>query len=289
MDFIASFLKKISYFGFVGSILFYCLSFYSFSANSYDPSQHTLVAEEAPRALQQVGVKERLGEKIDLDLNFVNEEGETVPLRQFFDGNRPVLLTLVYFECPGLCNFHLNGLTDVLKKLKWTVGEEFEFLTVSFDSSENAELAKGKKKSHLKAYGRDVGDSGWHFLTGDKENTTKLSEQVGFSYQWDEESQQWAHAAVAYVLSPDGTISRYLYGIGFEPETLRLSLVEASEGKVGGIVDKLILYCFQYDPKKSKYTLYAYNVMRAGGIVTVIFLLGLLVPFWYRQRRQAKQ
>ncbi len=245
-------------------------------------------AGEVPAALEDVGITEHLGETIDLTLPFKNEAGESVQLGKYFSGKKPVLLSLVYYGCPGLCNFHLNGVTETLKGLDWSLGKEFDMVVISIDPSEGPEMAKGKKESHVTELGRPHAAEGWHFLTGTQESITKIASQVGFKYHWDKLSKQWAHTSAMYVISPQGKLSRYLYGIQFEPKTVRLSLVEASEGKTGTVMDHLILYCFQYDPNKKTYAFYAYNIVRAGGGALGLLIIALLVPTWLRERRKSK-
>lgn len=247
------------------------------------------IENETPQQLEGVGITEHLGDHVNLDLNFRNEQGEVVPLRTYFKDHKPVLLTMAYYSCPSLCNFHLNGLNDAFKKMSSPIGSEFNVVVVSIEPKETPELASAKKASYIKAYGRPEGAAGWHFLVGDEPQIRELAKQVGFGYRWDEEQKQWAHAAAAYVLTPEGRISRYLYGIDFDPKTVRLSLVEASNGRIGTLVDKLILYCFHFDPKASKYTLYAFNVMRSGSVLVVIVLAIFLAPFWFRNRREEKR
>lgn len=244
------------------------------------------MANETPEPLKEVGITEHLGDQIDLDLQFKDETGALVPLRSFFKDHKPVLLSLAYYSCPSLCNFHLNGLRDVFKALKAPLGHDFNAVVVSIDPRETPELAANKKTSYIESYGRPEGAEGWHFLVGEDANIKKLAEQVGFRYRWDEDEKQWAHAAAAYVITPDGKISRYLYGIEFSPQTLRLSMIEASNGRIGNIVDKLILFCFHFDPKASKYTIYAFNVMRVGGGMVALLIMGYLALFWVRSRRE---
>ena len=233
-----------------------------------------------------VGIDEKLGDKIDLNLKFKNEQGEEVSLGSYFQSGKPVMLALVYFNCPSLCNFQLNGIVETLKKLEWTTGNEFEFVIASIEPTETPDLAKSKKESYMTVYDRKEGAKGWHFLTGSQESITALADQVGFRYKWVESRNEYAHTAATYVLTPEGKISRYLYGIGFTPKTLRLSLVEASNNKIGNAVDRFLLYCFRYDPEKRGYAFYAFNIMRAGAAVSVVALLAFLVPFWIRQRKQ---
>lgn len=258
-----------------------------FEASAYDPKQVHLPADQLPQALENAGIKERLGENVDLNLRFTDERGESVAISDFFKKDRPVILSLIYYSCPNLCNFHLNGLNDAMRKLKWTVGDEYQVIAVSFDHKESAELAKAKKESYLQAYGRPAADKGWHFLTGDEASIAKLAQSVGFSFAWNEETKEWAHSSAAILLTPEGKISRYLHGVHFEEKDLRLALLETAEGKIGTVIERIVLYCFRFDPKKNKYTLYAYNVMKAGATATV-FLMGLfLVPVWMRERRSS--
>ena len=245
-------------------------------------------SEPLPPDLDDVGVTERLDATVPADLEFVDEEGKVVHLGDYFDGNRPVILNLGYFRCPMLCGLVLNGLVDAMREMDWTPGGEFEIVTVSIDPKETPVLAKLKKQNYLKAYGRSSAAAGWHFLTGAPEAITKLTETVGFDYAWNERQQQYAHAAVLIVCTPEGHVSRYLYGVKFEPRTVRLSLVEASEGKIGSTVDKVLLYCFQYDAAERRYAVAAVNVMRAGGVLTMLVLAVILIPVWIRDARRRR-
>ena len=244
------------------------------------------LANETPKELEGIGIEEHRGEKIDLTLKFRNEQGEVVPLASFFEHGKPVLLSLAYYECPSLCNYHLNGLNDAFKQLKAPLGKEFHHVVVSIEPKETPAVASAKKANYVKANGKPESAEGWHFLTGEEKEIFALAKQVGFKFRWDEETKQYAHASAAIVLTPDGTISRYLNGVTFDPKTLRLSMVEASNGKVGTVIDKLTLFCFHFDPKASKYTLYASNIMRGGGAVTVLALVCFMAPFWFRKREE---
>ena len=245
-------------------------------------------ASEKVEALKNVTVEEKLGETIDLNLSFVDEQSEQVHLKDFFKPKKPVLLTLVYYTCPGLCNFHLNGVMDALKEMDLKSGKDFEFVAVSFEPKDTPETALAKKNEFKERFltnntaSPPDPDKGWHFLTGTQANTKTLANQVGFSYEWNEASSQWSHPAVAYVLTPEGKISRYLYGIQIPDKTLRLSFVEASNGQVGNVLDRFILYCFNYNPQEGKYSLMALNAVRAGAGLTLIILGFLLIPFWIR-------
>ncbi|TGK20970.1 SCO family protein [Leptospira fluminis] len=248
---------------------------------SFD-TEKRLPPHEVPPELQGVGVVEKLGDSIDRNLVFVNEEGKQVKLGDYLEDGKPLLLTLIYYRCPTLCNFHLNGISDVLKQLNWQVGKEFKYVAVSFDPKEKPELAKPKKDAYVKDYGRGDG-SGWSFLTGKDPEIKALASSLGFSYKWNPENEQWVHESVAYVITPEGKISRYLKGIMFDERTLRLSLVEASNGKIGDLSDRIALFCFQFDPSKNRYTLYAYNIMRVGAFFTMIALAAFLFRFWKKQ------
>lgn len=239
--------------------------------------------EAAPSELEGVGVDERLDEAIPLDLEFADESGETVRLGDYFDGERPVILTLNYYECPMLCTLELNGLAEALRGMDWVPGREFEIVTVSIDPRETPALARDKKATYLKAYGRPEAAEGWHFLTGREQSIRALADAVGFRYSYIEQQGQWAHAAVLFLATPDGRLSRYLYGVQFDPKTLRLSLVEASRGGIGSTLDRLILYCYHYDSEAGTYAPQALRIMQLGGLATVVVLGGLLLVFWRRE------
>ncbi len=206
---------------------------------------------------------------------------------QYFNQGRPVALLLVYYGCPSLCGYFLNGATDSFKKLDWTPGEKYEIVTISFDPRETPELAKEKKANLMKVYGRgEVAASHWHFLTGDEKNIAAVTGQVGFKYRYEKETDQYAHVSAITVLTPEGHVSRYLYGIEFKIFDLKMALNEASKGKVGGLVDKLLLFCYHFDPVTKKYALYAMNVMRWGGAATVL-AIGAFLWFGIRRGRRA--
>jgi protein SCO1/2 len=241
---------------------------------------------EPPKGLTDVGITEKLKQKLNLSLKFKDENGQEVTLGHYYDGKHPVVISLVYYSCPGLCNFHLNGVVDALKNVDWSAGDQFQYLAISFDPKEGPVLAKAKKASYMKVYERPGTENGWHFLTGDEATIHQLAEQIGFKYKWVPEEKQWAHASAAVVTMPDGEISRYLHGIMFDGKTFKLALVEAAEGKVGTLADKLIWYCFHYDPHQSKYTLYATRVMQMGGVGIILVLGLILIPVWIRSRRE---
>lgn len=256
-------------------------------AVAYEGVPEPKSAAEVPPELADIGIDQKLGEKLNLDLKFKDETGAEKRLGDFFDGKRPVVISPVYYSCPGLCNFHLNGFTDGLKELDWNLGDKFVFLTVSFDSKETPDLAAAKKETYLKVYNRPNAEKSWHFLTAQEDVVKQFTEQLGFKFRWDEASQEWAHASAAIVVSPNGTITRYLPGIVFAAKDIKLAINEASDGKIGGIVDSLILYCFKYDPTQSKYTLYAFNLVKLGGAVTVLLMVIWLLPVWLKTRKES--
>jgi protein SCO1/2 len=245
-----------------------------------------LLAEASlPAELEGVGIVEQIGRGVDKSLSFTNEDGYRVELGSFFHQGRPVLLNLVYYTCPMLCNLLLNGQTQTLREIPWTPGNEFEIVTISIDPTETPKLAGQKKRTYLASYGRTA--PGWHFLVDRDGNAKKLAEQVGFHYRYDERQQQYAHAAAIMILTPEGKLSRYLYGVQFKPRDLRLALTEASAGKTGGAVDRLLLFCFHYDPQARSYVLFATNIMRAGGVAVVLVLGGVLMSLWRKEKASA--
>ncbi len=241
---------------------------------------------EMPEELKNVGVEEKLGQKIDLNSMVTNENGQKVPLANFFKAHKPVILSPVYFNCPNLCNYHLNGLTETLKNVDWSPNNQFEVVAFSFDPRENSSDAVRKKASYMKLYERPGTEDGWHFVTADEATIKKLTGEVGFKYKWLEETKEWSHASAAIVMADDGTISRYLHGIQFEPRDVKLALNEASNGKVGNIVDSVMLYCFKYDRHQSKYGLQVYRVMQLAGALTVAILAMWLIPVMIRAKRE---
>jgi len=234
------------------------------------------VSTGLPKALENVGIDQRLNEQVPLDAVFKDEQGREVRLGQFFKG-KPVVLSLVYYTCPMLCNQVLNGMMGSLRQVSFNIGEQFEVVTVSFDPRETPDLAAAKKSTYVKAYNRPGGEAGWHFLTGDEANIKRLTEAVGFRYTWDEQTKQFAHASSIMVLTPEGKLARYFYGIEYPPRDLRLGLVEASQNKIGTPVDVLMLYCYHYDPATGKYGAVVMNIMRLAGGVTVVLIVGLLL------------
>jgi protein SCO1/2 len=255
-----------------------------YSSRPYEPR----APSGLPRALTSVGIDQKLNEQLPLDLVFRNENGEDVILGSYF-GKKPVVLSLVYYQCPMLCNQVLNGMVTAFKVMAFKPGEEFEVVTISFDPRETPALAAAKKKTYvdyLPEGKRASAASGWHFLTGDEASIKRITDAVGFRYHWDQATEQFAHASGIFVTTPQGKLARYFYGIEYAPRDLRLGLIESAENKIGSPVDQLMLYCFHYDPATGKYGAAVMNLMRVGGVVTVIAIVGLLLVL---RRRGAKQ
>ena len=232
-------------------------------------------ATPPPALLSKVGIDQDLNQQIPLDLAFKDENGRAVKLSDYF-GSKPVVLSLVYYECPMLCTETLNGMVSAFKVLKFTPGKEFNVLTVSFDAKETPALAAEKKANYLRMYGRPGAENGWHFLTGSQASIDALTKAVGFHYAWDQKTQQFAHATAIMLLTPQGKIAQYYYGVEYSPRDLRLGIVQASNGKTGTVVDQVLLYCFHYDPRSGKYGAVITRVLQVAGVVTIVFLGGFM-------------
>ena len=256
-----------------------------YAPKTYDPSQAG-VSSGLPPVLKTVGIEQNLNGQLPLDAEFKDENGNIVKLGSFFGKGRPVVLALVYYECPMLCNEVLNGLTGSLKGISFDAGKEYDVVAISFDARENdkPELAKNKKASYLARYERKDAENGWHFLTGAQSEIDKVAQTVGFTYQFDEATNQFAHAGGLTIITPDGRISKYFYGIDYAPKDLKLGLMDAAEGKIGNAAEKLYLYCFHYDPATGKYGLAILKVLRLMAIATVLGLGGMIFVFWRRSK-----
>ncbi|HEV3480701.1 MAG TPA: SCO family protein [Candidatus Acidoferrales bacterium] len=248
----------------VASALFLHLS--PAAAQFTDPTQSVGVR---PELLKEVGVDQKLNDSIPLDLTFRDEHGNLVALRRYF-GSKPVILTLVYFNCPMLCTQVLNSLDRSLKQIPMSIGKDFNVLTISIDPTDQPVLAEAKQAVYLGMYGRPGAAQGWHFLTGSEPQIKQLAASVGFRYAYDPDSKQYAHASAIMVLTPTGRISRYFYGISYPERDLRLGLVEASEGKIGSPVDQILLFCYHYDPHIGRYGLLISRVLQLAGGLTVL-------------------
>ena len=257
-----------------------------YSPRYYDPSVST--TNGLPDALQKVGIEQRLGEQLPLDTPLKNELGETVKLGEYFKSGRPVVLALVYYECPMLCNEVLNGLTGSLKGINLNAGKDFDVVAISFDARENdkADLARNKKASYMERYGRPGTESGWHFLTGTQDSIDAVTKAVGFKYYWDEKTNQFAHAGGIMIATPEGKLSRYFYGIDYAPKDVKFGIMESSQDHVGNPAEQLLLYCYHYDPATGKYGFAILRVLRVMGVATLIGLGSMFFVFWRKGKRR---
>jgi protein SCO1/2 len=244
-------------------------------------------SELVPDILAKVGVDQKLNAQVPLDLAFRDESGRPIRLGDYF-GKKPVVLMLVYFECPMLCTQVLNGAVAAMKMLNFTIGDEYDVVTVSFNPRETPALAQSKKTTYVAKYGRPPATTGWHFLTGDEPAIALLASAVGFRYTFDPTTQQYVHTTAIMVLTPQGRVSKYFFGIDYPPKDLRLGLIEASNGKIGNPVDQLLLYCYHYDPHTGKYSMMVLNVLRLAGLATVALIGGFIAVMWSRDRRKLK-
>jgi len=236
-------------------------------------------ANTRPPRLENVGIEQHLDAQVPPDLTFRDETGKTVKLADYF-GRKPLILNLVYYNCTMLCGEALAGLASAMRLVKFDVGNEFDVVTVSFDPRETPEMAAAKKKDYVGRYGRPNAAAGWHFLTGQQESINALTKAVGFQYQYDAKTNQYAHATAIMVLTPQGRISRYFYGVDFPPKDLRMGLVEASQGKIGNAVDAVLLYCYHYDPETGKYGAMVANILRLAAAATILFMGTFLFILW---------
>jgi len=255
-----------------------------YSPRYYDPSAS--LSNGMPDALKEIGIEQKLGAQVPLETVFKDENGQPVKLASYFEKGRPVVLALVYYECPMLCNEVLNGLTGSLKGISLDAGKDFEVVAISFDTRENekADLAKNKKAAYMERYGRPGSDAGWHFLTGDQVSIDTVANAVGFKYKWDEKTDQFAHAGGIMLITPDGKVAKYFYGIDYAPKDLKFGIMESAENKVGTAADKLLLYCYHYDPASGKYGFAILRAMRVGGILTLLAMGLMGFVFWRKNK-----
>ena len=242
-----------------------------------------------PAILAKVGIDQRLGQQVPLDLSFTDENGKAVQLRQYF-GSKPVILELVYFKCPMLCSEVQAGLTGALNGIvRFNVGRDFDVLTVSFDPRDTPEDAARDKKVYLSRYRRAGAEQGWHYLTGRQDQISALADAVGFHYVWDVKAQQFAHASGIMLLTPDGRLAQYYYGIEYMPRDIQLGLIESSQGKIGNLADQVLLYCFHYDPTQGRYGAAIFNILRITAGLTVLLLGGYMFVMFRRDIRAARR
>ena len=247
--------------------------------------QMGIPAASLPMMVQGVGIDQNLNAQLPLELKFKDENGQVVRLGQYFR-EKPVVLALVYYQCPGLCDLILNGLSHTMEQISLNVGSDYEVVTVSFNPKETWQLANAKKANYIEKYNRSGAKEGWHFLTGDEASIKSLADTVGFHYKYDPVNNQFAHASAIYVITPEGKIARYFYGIEYKPRDFRLGLVEASANKIGTPADQVLLFCYHYDPTTGKYGMAITQVTRALGTATVL-ALGAFVFIMLRRDRQS--
>jgi protein SCO1 len=250
-------------------------------------AQELMGSAAPPMGLSEVGIDQKLNEQIPLDLQFRDESGRIVSLNDYFH-KRPVIVALVYYECPMLCTLILNGMLSAFRTLAFNPGEEFEVVTVSIDPRETPELAAAKKAEYLSGYGRPGAEQGWHFLTGEEASIRQLADAVGYRYFYDPQTQEYGHASAIMVATPSGRLARYFYGIEYSARDLRLSLVEASNNRIGSPVDQILLYCFHYDPMTGKYGLVIRNLLRLGGAATLLLIGGFITVMLIRDRSRGR-
>jgi len=256
-----------------------------YSPKTYDPAQS--VGTGLPDALQKIGIEQKLGEQLPLETIVTNEDGKKVTLGSLFKSGRPVVLAFVYYECPMLCNEVLNGLTGSLKGISLDAGKDFDVIALSFDARENEKpgLAMNKKAAYIERYGRPDSEKGWHFLTADQSSIDSITKAAGFSYRWDEKSNQFAHAGGVMVVTPEGKMSRYYFGIDFSPRDLKLGMIESANNRIGSAADQMLLYCYHYDPATGRYGLAILSVIRFGAILTLLGMGAMGFVFWRRNKK----
>ena len=256
-----------------------------YSPKTYDPS--VSVSNGLPEQLKRVGIEQRLGEQLPFETKFKDEKGNAVQLGDYFKNGRPAILALVYYECPMLCNQVLNGLTGSLKGISLDPAKDFDVVAISFDARENEKpgLAGNKKASYMERFGRPGSENGWHFLTGDQNAIDAVTKAVGFTYEWDSKSNQFAHASGIMIVTPEGRLSRYFYGIDYAPRDVKLGLIESADKKIGSASDQLLLYCYHYDPSTGKYGLAILSVMRFVSVVMLIGMAAIGFVYWKRSKK----
>ncbi|MCC5925113.1 MAG: SCO family protein [Bacteroidetes bacterium] len=257
-------------------ILFIILFF--ISANSFSQ------VLTPPAELNEIGIEERLGDRIPGDISFFNEQGEVVTMSDLLSNGKPLIVTPIYFECPMLCNLILNGVTYGLRDLNWQIGDQFEVVTFSIDPDETPELARENKESYLRLLGKPEAADGWHFLTADEENITRMTDALGFNFKWSDEAQEFLHGSAIMFVSPQGVITRYLYGIDYSELSLRNALFDAADGRIGATFERVLLYCFTFDPNSRSYVPNAMRIMKVGGLITMTFLGIFLGLLWFRKK-----
>lgn len=286
----------------LGAVVF-CASSFTDRASAQDkrqiPGPGGIMARKAARAAlenipfdpKEIAITENLGGQVSKDQILLRDEaGKEVRLAQYLGTKKPVLLALVYYNCPSLCNLVLNGVIKAVKGMEWLPGSQFDVVAVSIDPKEGPEVAAKKKANYLEFLSKEKPDaaseSGWHFLTGAEDQVSKLAKEVGFGYRWDPRTEEYAHSAALFILTPEGKISRYLYGVDYSQKDLRLSLLEASGGKIGTVIDRILMFCYRYDPITRKYSIVLTRLMQVSSVLMTLFLGGYIALFWFSQRRR---
>jgi len=247
---------------------------------------HAQAIKDNDPALTKIDVVEHLGNGVPLDIKLTDDAGHDATLHDYCDGRTPVILVMGYYSCPMLCNMVLNGVVEAAKKIDWLPGKEYRIVFVSINPLEPISMAAAKKANYLESYGKPETKDGWVFATATETDSRRLADAIGFKYYYDEKQKQYAHPAVLTILTGTGVVSRYLYGIEFKPRDLRMALLEASKGNIGSTVDRIILYCYHYDPNAGGYVLFAANVMKLGGAATLLILGAFLSLLWIRERKR---
>ncbi|MDZ7757816.1 SCO family protein [Rhodohalobacter sp.] len=258
--------------------------FFIFTAGSVSAQLN----QSKPQILEEIGVDEKLGDTIPLDLKFANSEGDSVRLGDLFIDGKPVLLNPLYYDCPTLCGLVLDAVYKVVDQLVWSPGKDYTIISFSIDPEEGPELAAQNKRSYLESLDRPEAEEGWHFLTGNRQEIEALTKSIGFRYKYDERNGEYIHLASIMMLSPEGKITRYLYGATFRELDLRNALHEAADGNIGSAIDQVVMYCFTYDPSSQSYVPVAMNIMKLGGLATLIILGIFLGIFWRREHLSTK-
>lgn len=259
-----------------------------YSPKAYEPGQSS---NGLPSALSSVSIEQKLNEALPLDAVFTDEEGRQVRIGDYFGKGRPVVLALVYYECPMLCTEVLNGVTGAAKGIPdFDIGKDYDVLAISFDARENGKpgLAKNKKDSYVARYGREASAAGWHFLTGEQSEIDKVTKAVGFNYYYDAQTEQFAHAGGVMVITTEGRISRYLYGVEYAPRDMRFAIIDSSQNKIGKLTDQLLLYCYHYDPATGTYGFKVLMFIRAVGVATMLGIVAMWVYFWRKNKKKAQ-
>ncbi|MBV9242376.1 MAG: SCO family protein [Acidobacteria bacterium] len=258
-----------------------------YSPKYYDPTV-TTESNGLPSALKTVGIEQKLGNQLPLDTVLKDEDGRDVKLGDYFKSGRPVVLVFAYYECPMLCTQVLNGVTGALKGINLNAGKDFDVVAISFDprDAEKPELAKNKKANYVERYNRPGTDAGWHFLTGSQDSIKAVTDAAGFKYEWDDKTQQFAHAAGSMIVTPDGKMSRYFYGIDFAPKDIKFGIMESAQDRVGSPAEQLLLYCYHYDPASGKYGFAILRVMRLAGVATLLGMGAMAFVFWRRNKKK---